>query len=250
MNNKIIILLIILQCNTVLSMEQTPSQNQLPQFLKNAKPQWWYLNTVNEYYGGPVSSVRFNPSGTVLTSISGYKETHIFNLQLHQQIASFHHGAPVCSVCFNPTVLATGSRDNKARIFDIQSQQQITSFDHDDWVSSVCFNSSGTLLATGSDDHKARIFARHNDYTVDQLQLKHALLTWLLTEKPNKAINSIEQLLSDIAKKHIIIRPSHLNDEQELVVIGKVWNTFPKNMQAALWRTMLYRIQQYGKVVC
>ena len=190
-----------------------------------------------------------SPSGNFLITGSGNNKARLFDMKKQKEIKILELNSSVSALSFAPSenFLAIASHDNKVQLFNSKTYEKIIAFNHNKLVPSVFISSSGNMCATASSDEKARIFTRYDEYTVDQLQLKHALLTWLLTEKPNKAINSIEQLLADIAKKHILIRPSHLNDEQELVVIGKVWNTFPTNMQAALWRTMLYRIATHGK---
>ena len=163
----------------------------------------------------------------------------MFDVQEKKEIASFPHNDLVNSACFNNTgtLLVTASDDKTARIFDVQTHKEIASFPHNGWVYSVCFNNTGTLLATASSDKKARIFARYDDYTLDQLILKKAFNTWLLVEKPDKKLDSLEKLLADVACKH----------EYSYNTLLGVWKTFPEDMQDALWRTMQHRIQTHGK---
>ena len=186
-----------------------------------------------------VRSICFNSSGTQLATACSDKRARIFDVKTKKEEAVFEHDDCVFSVCFNPsgTQLATGSWDRKARIFDIKTKKEETVFEHDDWVRSVCFNPSGTQFAISCDDKKARIFARYDDYTVEQLMLKKALVTWLLIEKPNQYITTREALFADVAEKC------------DISVDGLVatWKTFPEDMQAAILRTMQHRITRYGK---
>ncbi len=77
---------------------------------------------------------------------------------------TFPHSKAVTAVCFDNTntLLATGSKDNKAYIFDITIKKQTHSFIHQACVNAVNFNSRGTKLATGSNDYTTRIFTIDN----------------------------------------------------------------------------------------
>ena len=245
MNTKIITLLILFHFHsTLISMEIiSPLLKTIPLEIKQEissfviTSPWWYLDKTFQHDKW-VSSACFDPSSKLLATASDDEKARIFDIQTNTEIASFQHNDYVYSACFDPSgkLLATASY-KKAHIFDIQTKTEISSFQHDDSVFSACFDPSGKFLATASDDCKARIFARYDNYTLEQLILKKLLLNWLLIEKPNKTIDDVEKLFTDIEIKYDI-------PFLELVLI---WSTFPEDMLDALWRTMQHRIQKYGK---
>lgn len=225
-----------------------------------------------------VRSACFDPSGTLFKTISSFGELCTFNISTQAKIiSSFQYGTSIISACFDQSsrFLATVSHDHKTDIFDTQTQKNINFiwghsinfdhtgkllatisdktarifeietdteetyfFQHSDSVNSACFHPSEKLFATAW-NNTVGIFARYDDYTADQLLLKKALITWLLIEKPDKKIDILEKLIADVSLKCTI-------SEEELC---KTWKTFPKNMCIAIWMTMLYRIQTYGKEV-
>jgi hypothetical protein len=131
----------------------------------------------------------------------------------------------------------TLSLGNDATIFDLQTLKEIDSFSHPS--GHICFDASEAYVISSDNRpnmRKTHIFSQYNDYTLEQLLLKKTLLTWLLIEKPNKKIRTHQYLLEDVTLKCSI--PYDLLE---------IWETFPHNMQMALWRTMEYRIQKYGK---
>ena len=202
-----------------------------------------------------VYSVCFDPSGKQLATGS-YKKAQIFDIAQKQCTASFEHDDSVLSVCFDPSgkQLATGSY-KKAQIFDIAQKQCTASFEHDDSVLSVCFNPSGKQLATRSNDKKARIFRQHTSYTLEQLIFKHALLTWLLLEKPDKNIAQLEQtdLINKLCDQIITYKiinvfiPDIIPQEPSNEDLLNVWYSFPEEMQSAIIQTLQHKIQKYGK---
>ena len=225
------------------------------QILSHITPnQWWYLHCTFKHDDW-VYSVCFDPSGKQLATGS-YKKARIFDIAQQQSTASFKHDSWVYSVCFDPSgkQLATGS-DTKAQIFDIAQQQSTASFEHDDSVRSVCFDPSGKQLATGSYDKKARIFRQYTSYTLEQITLKHALLTWLLLEKPDKNIAQLNQTdfinrLCDQISNYKIINvfiPDIIPQDPSNDDLLKVWYSFPEEMQQAIIRTLQHKIKKYGK---
>lgn len=206
-------------------------------------------------YNTKANCVCFNASGDLLAvAESSSRKAFVFNIKSEEtifiiELAKNGYNCFAHSICFDPSeeTIALGCGDGKARMVNIKSTTEIISCEHNGSVSSICFDSSGKLFATGSKDNLARIFARYDDYTVEQIQLNNALLTWLSIEKPNKQINTLEKVLADIAKKKIITHPSQLENNKEPVKINEIWATFPEEMQKALWQNITYKIKKYGK---
>lgn len=182
-----------------------------------------------------INSIHFSPCGQFIATTSNDCKAHIFNIQTQEKITSFPHPSMIDSAHFTSDgkqLLITSCF--RANIFDLQTQRKIAFFNHSGHLSQV--DDIGKKFIVYS-CQKVDLFERYDDYTINQVTLKNALLTWLLIEKPNKQINTFAKLLEDIAIKCEI-------SAQKL---HKIWKTFPKAMQAAIWRTMLYRIKKYGK---
>lgn len=213
MNNKSIIIIIVLYLNsTLISMEIAPKHN-LIQLLQQCdhndvkqeiinhikSKQWWYLSLIFEDVRSLCfDSIRFKTS--------------------------------------SDKVFAKPSINHKVHVFDI-TNKKIVSFQHSALVCSTSLNQSGSLLVTKTYNGTACMFARYDNYTLEQLLFKKALLTWLLVEKPNKKIDTLDSLIKDVALKCAI-------PYEEL---SNIYSTFPKTMQNSIWRTMHYKIQKYGK---
>ena len=198
-----------------------------------------------------IDSISFNSSGDVIAiNYSDNLTTDIVNIKTKKTSRIQQHESEYGSVCFDPAGnrLTIIKNNDTIKIINIDknSPETFLSVASNYYINAVQFNQSGNCLAIASPD-KVYIFTKHITCDRAQIQLKYALLGWLLIEKPSKGLNSLKHLLADIAKKHIIIRPYHLSDGEELAEINKTWNTFPKDMQVALWRTMLYRIKKFGK---
>lgn len=153
-----------------------------------------------------------------------------------------------------------------ATIFDTQTGEVIVSFKHPNIVQDLCFDHTGKSLATAC-NQTARIFKRYEDYTLEQLQLKKAMNTWLLIKKPYIIIEeqyndptfndfTFEDrvctsglalpLLKDIANKQIMTsRSGQCYTLEELI---EIWKTFPSNMQDAILRTMVRKIKRHGHI--
>lgn len=202
--------------------------------------QWWYLNEKNKIN---TQTACFDPSKQFLITMSFYDGTRMFNIKgQHQELdfISLFDNRYASSICFDSSkkFLAISSHIH-TDIFDVRTFQKINSFAHESGY--VCIDSSEKYFAikTRSREESFKeilIFSQYNDYTLEQLLLKKALLTWLLIEKPNKKIITLKNLMEDVALKCTI--PYNLLE---------IWFTFPQNMQKALWRTMDYKIQKYGK---
>lgn len=190
-----------------------------------------------------IDSICFNPAGTLLAIGTRDSKAHIFDIKLGQEIISFNnndYNGCVDAICFSldGNLLAAAS-NNQTNIFDMQLHKEVASFTCTDDVKSICFSPSRALLISTASYKNTYIFVQHENFTLEQLQLKNAFLTWLLIEKPNQKINNLKKLISDVALKCAILY-------NKLIAI---WRTFPKNMQTALLQTMLYKIQTYGKTI-
>jgi len=235
--------------------------------IKPEEQQWWYLDQRFEHQGY-VQSLLFNPNNTCLitTSCDRYHENYTatsFDIASNKIIAEFPCSeSSGKSICYNPstTLMATRTATHRAiaceyRAFitDTVSQKTITSFRHPEHIHDMSFDNSGELFATAS-GKMVRIFKQYEDYTLEQLQLKQAMNTWLLLKKPVLIIKKekiqlkdiLLALLKEIADTKIIVPYfEQLAIEDELL---NIWNTFPTNMQFAILRTMKRKIQRYGYI--
>lgn len=197
----------------------------------------WFPNSyLTKAHKKCINSVSIDSTKQYL-AIAKSRTAQIFDLKEELKIFSITFPKQVHSVYFSPcgNFLGIGS-GNTAYIYNLVTNNTATSFTHTNEVDATCFDFSGKFFATGSTDC-ANIFARHDTWTLSQSLLKKVLLTWLLIEKPNKKINSINLLLADVAEKCEL-----LEDE-----LDTIWKTFPEPMQSALWRTMWEKIGCYGK---
>jgi len=131
---------------------------------------------------GLVSSVAFNPKGTILATGSSatYNIAKLWQLSPDRMAANCvatlqGHNYSVLSVVFHPTepLLATGSGDNTAKLWRFSPNSSAannmsaicvgTLKGHHFGVSSVAFNPKGTILATGSDDNTAKLWELNLD---------------------------------------------------------------------------------------
>jgi WD40 repeat protein len=182
----------------------------------------------------------FDASGKKFITLVSHQHTvAIFDTRTHEHVNSIYHPHFINDFCIDSSqkFLATGSADCKARIFNIETCQEMCAFRYKHYVNSVCFNQSGKLFTTVSDNRTIDIFKQYDDYTLWQIILKDTLFTWLLIKKPNKKINSVKKLLQKVSATSSC-------SYKELITI---WSTFPEYMQNAIWATMHYRIQKYGK---
>jgi WD40 repeat protein len=171
-------------------------------------------------------------------------DVHTFDMQTNKKLISRKYArSSIKSVRLSGDYLVTGCYKGSIRIGNAKTGSRLMVFKIDSPLYSLDFD--GNRIAAGLSD-KSCIFKRHTDYTLNQLQLKYALTTWLLLEKPRKYILKLKKkeqmpwLFADVAKK------CGLNYEKECV---DAWTTFPINMQDALWRTMMHRIEVHGKIL-
>jgi WD40 repeat protein len=103
-------------------------------------------------------------------------------------------------------------------------------------IRSVKWNSTGNKIVA-SILKDVRIWARYDDATLSQILLKTVLNLWLQLKKPSKEIDSPKKMLDTVAQLLLC-------DQGE---IDKTWQSFPENMQQAIWLSMHKKIQRYGK---
>jgi WD40 repeat protein len=198
--------------------------------------EWWYLDKIFDHNFDPINAINYHPSGKHLVLSERYGKVRMINM-VTQKCRSFDQGNWIFFKCNPPSGKRLTIDGGIMRIFHTSTQTECASFNHSGSLSAVCCHPSGMQLATASCDNKVRIFTQYTNYTAEQLVLKKLLLTWLLIEKPDKKINSSSALLADVAVKFGI-------QETELIA---TWKSFPESLSSALWRTMQYKIQKYGK---
>lgn len=110
-----------------------------------------------------VTSLAFNPAGTVLALGGGGGHLHFWDLttlttpQLLSQVTTAHT-ATVTSLAFNPsgTVMASGSHDTKVLLWNVQQPTAVTQLseitEHTAAVNTLTFSPSGEVLASGGND--------------------------------------------------------------------------------------------------
>ena len=216
--------------------------------LTNLPPKkWWYLDkTAND---PSHETFCFDPSDNFLITTEVYHGTiHLFNTKTRKKInlncchPAYLHSFSACFDSFGTFLAITrhgtdnkGYFNSKTYIINLQTYKINKHLSPD--KKNIYFPNSEQYSVTSPDNHyDSYILAQYNDYTLEQLLFKKALLTWLLIEKPNKKITTLETLLEDVALKCAI--PYDLLE---------IWFTFPENMRVALMETMGYRIQRYGK---
>ncbi len=187
-------------------------------------------------HNNPVDSVCFNYDGHQLAT--GSKGVRIFDLADGKELFLFQHNKTVDSVCFShdDNRLAMAS-SKKTQIFDPIDNKELFSFEQDyDIYSTGCFNYIGNRLVMASGG-KALIFTRYTALVFKQILLKKIITLWLCVEKPSKKIVSVSLLFKALQSKFRL-------DLQELC---DTWKTFSEFMQLAIWRSIEYKIKQYGK---
>jgi len=192
-------------------------------------------------YDHLITNMYFDLSGKLITTTSRDKNIHIFNIKTDERspFLEYHHLINGIGFDLSEKLIAIISNNKKVHVFDIQTKEKKFSFTYDEY-NNIKLAVAEKLFAITSDrdNKKIHIFTRYDNYTIKQLILKNALLTWLLIEKPDKKIDSLEKLIKNIASKFEIPY-----DE-----LFKIYATFPENMQKALLNTMLYKIKKHGKM--
>lgn len=193
-------------------------------------------------YDENANSMCFDPKGKLLAIGSPLYRASIFNIETKKEVTSINHSNSVHTVFFDfsGNYLITRSIDNIIRIFNIHTHKRVASINHDKTVLAMCVGSRTNIIATGTNrDNIARIFTIHAAWTLEQILLKKIFTLWLSTEKPHKNITSSKKLLKNIALKF------QLQKEE----LHNIWSSFPEAIQAALWRSMRYKIERYGKKI-
>lgn len=241
--------------------------------IKPTEKQWWYLDKEIKLIKR-IKSICFNLTNTNLIITTNDKIATIFNLASNKVVGEFPSTCAGKPCCFDPsknffaTCLTTRAGEpisttqdliqevrigEVVRIFDTDTNGIVASFEHPfSWfgpvIEDLSFNHNGTMLATAV-KKTARIFKRYDNYTLEQLQLKQAMNTWLLIKKPILIVKSEKTLLEDLLsalfediENFQIILP---NTEDEL---KKIWESFPPGMQQSILRTMIYKIQYHGEI--
>jgi WD40 repeat protein len=161
------------------------------------------------------------------------------NIKLKQEIKRLQYNTYINTACFNSNkdLLLTAADDKTARLWSIKSKQEIQHFQHDGDVNSAYFNTNEDLVLTASNDRTARIWQKYDAWTLDQFLLYQLLFTWLLVQKVDKKIKTIQDF----------IKSTRIYEEIDQRTIKEVYQTFPEPVQKALWEKIKIFIQKYGK---
>lgn len=205
--------------------------------------QWWYLDHVTSHESHLESVCFENDKKKLgLATENNTNKSHKFTLEEVEKFRCIRDqidGWAFSSRFDHPTFkqrIALGS-ESSADIFDWEKQNKLISFNHNSHVLSVFFNSTGDCLGTNSEDKKIRLFVWFKEQTIQQLMLRKIMNLWWQVCKPSKIIKSTDMLFVDITQLFNL-------DKDEIV---SIWGTFPQNMQTAIWKTILKKIETYGK---
>ena len=184
------------------------------------------------------NSAHFNKQGTELLAYGLCPTAYIQDSKSGEILMELAHPVNVCFAHFNNegNEVYTVADDKIIRIWDRNTGKVVAQIFNKDNIQSLQWNGTGTKLV-GAISDCARIWARYESYTLPQILLKNLFDVWLVLKKPNKKINSSEKLLNKIVK---LLR----RDRDEL---EKIWVSFSKNMQDAIWASMHDKIQKHGK---
>jgi WD40 repeat protein len=228
----------------VTKVKFNPSDTLLATATFGGKVRLFDLETKKEIalfaHKGDFTTMEFSDCGNLLATTSAKENIRIFNIKTKKEVTSIPHDSHINSIHFHPyisTLITLTGWGSNAEMYDIQAQTKVASLKHKNRIYAFHFDPSGKEFSTLSYPNKGLTFARHDDYTLEQLNLKCLLTDWLLIEKPDKKISKPTELLTDVAKKHDC-------SYNELV---ETWKTFPAAMQDSLFQTMLYRIKKHGK---
>ncbi|XP_019850088.1 PREDICTED: uncharacterized protein LOC109580931 [Amphimedon queenslandica] len=139
-----------------------------------------------------ISSLVFNPDGSLLASGSWDKEVRIWDLNTLETktILKGVHKVPVTSLSWESTqsskLLAVGSADCTASLWNTSTGRQVgTLQSHNGWVLGVSFGLGSSLLATSSWDGSIRIWDSQTMKLVNTLK-GHEKGVWCVDFKPVK----------------------------------------------------------------
>lgn len=121
-----------------------------------------------------ITSMAFNPEGTILATGSDDRTIRLWNVQTGRTIKVLKgHAANVLSVAFSPDgkTIVSGSTDKTVRLWDVASGTEIKTLSgHLDIVKSAAFSPDGTLIASGSDDSTVRLWRVDTGEVIDVLR--------------------------------------------------------------------------------
>jgi WD40 repeat protein len=115
-------------------------------------------------HSAPVTSVCFNPKGSLMASGSLDNTIRMWDTATGRQVGDplRGHGGGVLSVCFSSdgTILASGSGDRAVHLWNPTTGQQVGEplRGHSSGVESVCFNKDGNIIASCSGDGNVRLW--------------------------------------------------------------------------------------------
>ena len=161
----------------------------------------------------------------------------IYNSETRTLNNDISHAGCVDFLSYSPCgeYLYIGSSES-ASVFNVKTQQSILTIPHEGLLNIVSYSPTSQELKTVS-YNKRSWFAVHNNYTCDQLLLKKIISLWLCVERPDKDIQSVEALLNNISEKFALSKHE----------LQATWSSIPEVPQWAIWRTITYKIQKYGK---
>lgn len=237
-----------------------------PSDIKPDKLQWWYLDQIVQHKNW-LKTVNFDSTDSSLITTSNGNNKAMFDIKSGKLTAiEFTGNCERKKRCYDPSKELFAEcesyydepqynqiHNDTVSIFNTQ-KERVASFHYSGEVMDICFNHTGTSFATVNKKF-ANIFKQHKDYTLEQLQLKQAMNTWLAIRKPVLVIAKEKVLLKDILpallkeiadKKIFVPHLEKLTIEDELL---NIWSTFPANMQLSILRTMKHRIERYGCIV-
>jgi WD40 repeat protein len=109
----------------------------------------------------PGKCLAFHPTMRQVVCNDGERRLAVFDLPSKAASKHLDHADEVVAVAYSPdgTLLATGSKDRKARLWDVTTGKERAALgDHEERVSCVCFSPEGATLVTGSWDGKVRVW--------------------------------------------------------------------------------------------
>src|SRR5437773_1297034 len=120
---------------------------------------------------------------------------------------------------------------HEACIINLETKESIINVRHNGLIRVLGYSADEKDLQIVYRDKRA-LFKCYDNYTLDQILFKKITSLWLCAEKPDKDIDNVDKLLKEISIKFLLSKNE----------LDNAWNSFPENMQSALWRTIYYKI--------